>query len=100
MKQNSEGRIERYKARLVAKGTIKSMTSTIMRSAPVTKMSTIRTLISLVTNERWKLYQLDVKNIFLYSDLLEEVCMEISMGFVINQIVRNVCRLKKNIYID
>jgi Reverse transcriptase (RNA-dependent DNA polymerase) len=39
--------------------------------APMTKMSTVRTLVSLAVNGGWKLHQLDVKNAFLHRDLLE-----------------------------
>jgi Reverse transcriptase (RNA-dependent DNA polymerase) len=66
--------------------------------APVMKMSTMRTLISMAVNGEWKLHQLDVKNIFLHGDLMEEVYMEISPGFGTTQTVGKVCRLKKSLY--
>ena len=39
--------------------------------ASVTKMSIVRTLISLVVNKDWKLHQLDVKNAFFHGELME-----------------------------
>lgn len=37
------------------------------------KLNIIRTLLSIVANLDWPLYQLDVKNVFLNGDLEEEV---------------------------
>jgi Reverse transcriptase (RNA-dependent DNA polymerase) len=99
VKQNPEGRVERYKARLVAKGYSQTYGIDYDETfAPVAKMSTVRTLISLVANGGWKLYQLDVKNVFLHGDLLEEVYMEVPPGFGTKQTVGKVCRLKKSLY--
>jgi hypothetical protein len=78
VKQNPDEKIERYKARLVAKGY--SQTYGIDYDeifAPVTKMSTVRVLISCAANYEWLLYQLDVKNAFLHGDLQEEVYLKI-----------------------
>ena len=43
------------------------------------------------------MYQLDVKNVFLYGDLLEEVFIEQSPGYVA-QGETCVCKLKKAIF--
>jgi hypothetical protein len=72
VKQNSEGKIERYKARLVAKGYSQTYVVDYDETfAPVAKMNTIRALISIAANNKWKLYQTDVKNAFLHGDLYE-----------------------------
>lgn len=42
--------------------------------------------------------QLDVKNVFLYGDLTEEVYMEQPLGFVAQGQTHLVCKLKKVIY--
>ncbi|WVZ55593.1 hypothetical protein U9M48_006233 [Paspalum notatum var. saurae] len=99
IKQNPNGKIERYKARLVAKGYSQTYGIDYDETfAPVAKMSTVRTLISCVANFSWPLYQLDVKNAFLHGDLQEKVYMEIPPGFATAQTKGKVLRLKKSLY--
>ena len=54
-------------------------------------------LFSVVVNLLWPLFQLDVKNIFVYRDLQEEVYTEQPPGYVA-QGKNKVCPLKKAIY--
>jgi Reverse transcriptase (RNA-dependent DNA polymerase) len=99
MKHNPEGKVERYKARLVAKEYSQTYDINYDETfAPVVKMNTVSTLISMAVNGGWKLHQLDVKNAFLHEDLMEEVYMEIPSGFGTTQTVGKVCRLKKSLY--
>jgi hypothetical protein len=65
IKQNPEGKIERYKARLVARGYSQTYGIDYDETfAPVAKMNTERILISCAANFGWPLHQLDVKNAF------------------------------------
>jgi hypothetical protein len=99
IKQTPEGKVERYKARLVAKGYSQTYGVDYDETfAPVAKMSTIKTLISVAANNKWKLFQLDVKNAFLHGNLNEEVYMEIPPGFNGPETKGKVCRLKKSLY--
>ena len=50
--------------------------------SPVAKMTYVRLFISLAATYHWDLHQLDIKNVFLDSDLREEVYMEQLLGFV------------------
>jgi hypothetical protein len=47
--------------------------------------------------DKQSLHQLDVKNVFLRSDLLE-LYMEILPGFGTNQTVGKICKLKISLY--
>ena len=99
VKQNPEGKVERYKARLVARGYSQTYGIDYDETfAPVAKMNTVRVLVSCAANFGWKLHQLDVKNAFLHGDLKEEVYMEIPPGFGTEQTTGKVCRLKKSLY--
>jgi hypothetical protein len=99
VKQNPEGKVERYKARLVARGYSQTYGIDYDETfAPVAKMNTVRILVSCAANFGWKLHQLDVKNAFLHGELQEEVYMEIPPGFGTSQTTGKVCRLKKSLY--
>jgi hypothetical protein len=69
VKQNQEGKIERYKARLVARGYSQTYGIDYDETfAPVAKMNMVRILVSCATNFGWPMHQLDVKNAFLHGD--------------------------------
>ncbi|KAK8928682.1 hypothetical protein KSP39_PZI017093 [Platanthera zijinensis] len=65
--------------------------------SPVAKLNTVRVLISVAVHRRWPLFQLDVKNAFLNSDLQETVYMQQSPGFETTW-ESQVCRLTKALY--
>ena len=44
--------------------------------SPVTKIAYVRLLLYMAAMQSWPLYQLDIKNVFLYGNLVEEVYME------------------------
>lgn len=66
VKKNANGVIEKYKVRLVAKGC--SQRADIGYNeifASVTQLETIRLIISLATQKKWKIFQMDMKSAFL-----------------------------------
>lgn len=49
--------------------------------APIAKIVTVRTLLSMAVARKWEIHQMDVHNTFLYGDLHEEVYMKLALGF-------------------
>ncbi|KAH9792938.1 hypothetical protein KPL71_004353 [Citrus sinensis] len=83
IKYHPDGTIERLKARLVAKGFTQTYEVDYLETfSPVARLNSVRVVISLAVFHDWPLCQLDVKNVFLYGDLKEEVYMEQPSGFV------------------
>lgn len=84
MKKNAKGGVERYKARLVAKGYNQRHGIDYNDVfAPVTRLETIRLIISLAAHNRWKIHQMDVKSAFLNDYLEEDVYIEQPLGYVV-----------------
>ena len=76
-KYHSNGTVEKHKARLVAKGYSQEEGIYYEETfAPVAKMTTIQTVISLAASYGWLVYQMDVKTAFLNRDLKEEVYVQ------------------------
>ncbi|KAI9182272.1 hypothetical protein LWI28_023767 [Acer negundo] len=98
-KRNVKGEVQRYKARLVAKGyKQKEGVDYGEVFAPVARLKTIRLLISLAAQKSWKIYQLDVKSVFLNGFLKEEIYVEQPPGYEKKGKEDKVCRLKKALY--
>ena len=76
-KINPDGSINKYKARLVAKG-YKQKEGEDFREifAPVSRLDTVRLIISLAAQKNWKIYQMDVKSAFLNGYLEEEIFID------------------------
>ena len=66
--------------------------------APVVKMTSIRTVLSIAANMDLEVEQLDVKTTFLHGDLEEEIYMHQQEGFVEKGKENLVCRLRKSLY--
>ncbi|GKV50107.1 hypothetical protein SLEP1_g56822 [Rubroshorea leprosula] len=66
--------------------------------APVARLETIRLIISSVAQNKWKIYQMDVKSAFLNGYLEEEVYVQQPLGYVVKGHEEKVLKLKKALY--
>lgn len=76
-KLGSDGKIERKKARLVARGFSQISGIDFQETfAPVSRLSSIRTMIAVAVEEKMKIDQLDVTTAYLNGELEENILME------------------------
>lgn len=99
-KVESNGSIK-YKARLVSRGfKDKNVYGLKETYAPVSRLSLIRAVLSIINKEDLDVNQMDVKTAFLHGELKEEVFMEIPEGLEVPENVKleKVCKLEKSLY--
>ena len=96
--KEEDGGKQRYKARLVVKGFAQKKDIEFDEIfSSVVKMTSIRTILSLVAVEDLHLEHLYVKTTFLHGDLEEEIYMEQPEGYEVKWKEKLVCRLKKSL---
>ena len=61
-------------------------------------MDTIRTVLVIAAQNKWHVYQMDVKSTFLNGYLEEEVYVEQPQGYEVPRQEHKVYRLKKELY--
>ena len=97
IKTHSDGSIERYKARLIAKGFTQEYGIDYEEIfAPVACISSVRALLAVAATNKWDLFQMDVKNVFLNGDLSEEFYMQPPPGLSVES--NKVCHLRRALY--
>ncbi|KAA3465632.1 laccase-2-like [Gossypium australe] len=63
---NPDGSVNRYKVRLVVKGFNQQYEVDFIETfTPITRLDTIRLLLTLATQKSWRIHQMDVKSAFL-----------------------------------
>ena len=98
-KRNVEGKIERHKARLVFKGYKQQNGIDYVETfVPVTRMETVHTMVLIVMQHKWKVYQMDIKSMFLNGDLKEEVYVAQPLGYEVEAQEDKVYDLTKALY--
>ena len=99
--QTEPGDVEnppRYEARIVVKGSQQKKGVDFDEIfAPVVKMTSIRTVLSIAASMDLEVEQLDVKMAFLHGDLEEDIYMQQPEGFVKKGKENLVCWLKKSL---
>ena len=97
--KEEDGGKKRYKARLVVKGFAQKKGINFDEIFTlIVKMTSIRTILSLVVVEYLHHEQLDVKTSFLHGDLEEDIYVQQPQGYEVKGKENLVCRLKKRLY--
>eukprot|EP00253_Pinus_taeda_P003148 PITA_03148 len=98
LKEEDGGR-KRYKARLLVKGFAqKKGIDFDVIFPPIVKMTSIRTILSLVAAEDLHLEQLDVNMSLLHGDFEEEIYMQQPQVYEVKGKEKLLCRFKKILY--
>jgi hypothetical protein len=98
-KQDEHGVVTRNKARLVAKGYSQVKGLDFDETyAPVARLESICILLAYATYHGFKLYQMDVKSVFLNGPIKEEVYVEQPPGFEDSEYPTHVYKLSKALY--
>ena len=99
VKLNADGSMNKLKARIVVKGYKQQYGIDFSETfTPVAKLDIIRLLLTLAAQKGWKIYQLDVKSVFLNGILEEEIYVEQPEGFEKLACEDKVYLLKKALY--
>ncbi|KAL0345417.1 UNVERIFIED_CONTAM: Retrovirus-related Pol polyprotein from transposon TNT 1-94 [Sesamum radiatum] len=99
LKFKPDGSIQKHKARLVARGYMQREGIDFEETfSPVARFDTIRTVLSIAANYKWKVYQFDVKSAFLNGVLEEEVYVQQPKGYEVKGEEMKVYRLRKALY--
>jgi hypothetical protein len=98
-KQDEHGVVTRNKARLVAKRYSQVEGLDFDETyALVARLESIRILLSYATYHGFKLYQMDVKSVFLNGPIKQEVYVEQLLGFEDSEYPSHVYKLSKMLY--
>jgi len=99
VKHTDDGSIETYKAWFVVRGfSQRARVNYEETFVPISRYTSIKTIMSLSSVFGWQLYQMDVKTTFLNGMIEEEVYINPLRGSEVHGRKTHVCRLKKSLY--
>ena len=95
---NEKGDIDRHKARLVARGFSQQPGIDYGETfAPVARLDTVRFVLAIAAQNKWPIYQMDVKYSFLNGLLNKEVYVNQPPRFEFKVQEHRVYKLKKSL---
>lgn len=98
-KRDADGDTVRYKARLVAQGYSQRKGIDFKETyAPVARLESLRTLLSLAAVNDMEIVQLDVRTAFLNGTLNKDIYMNQPEGYIDEKQPQAVCKLLKSLY--
>ena len=98
-KQDANGVVVRNKARLVAQGFCQKEGIDFGETfAPVARLESIHILLAFAASKGFKLFQMDVKSVFLNGFIEEEVYVRQPLGFENPKFPNRVFKLQKALY--
>ena len=98
IKTRADGSVERYNSSLVAKGFTQEYGIDYEETfSPVAHLTSVQSLLVVVAVRHWSLFQMDMRNAFLNSNLLEEVYMQPPPSYPDSH--NQVCRLRRALYV-
>ena len=99
VKKDSMGKVVRYKIRLVVKGYAQKQGIDYDEVfSPISRIESIRILITIVAKEKWESHHLDVKTAFLNGEIKEDIYISQPEGFLIKGKEDHTLKLQKALY--
>ncbi|GKV51302.1 hypothetical protein SLEP1_g57970 [Rubroshorea leprosula] len=94
VKYKTNGSVQKYKSRLVAKGYVQKHGIDFLETFfLVARFETVRLVIALAAQMKWKIFKFDVKSAFLNGWLEEDVYVEQPEGFIVRGKEEQNCKM-------
>jgi hypothetical protein len=99
IKHAVDGSVEKYKSRFVGSGfSHVEGIDYVETFAPISRYTSIHTIIALVASMGWKRHQMDVNKTFLNGEIEENIYIKQTEGFMVHDEKYHVSKLNKSIY--